>query len=193
MWQKVNKQSVWIVALILLVLLLAACGATAFPAVEPALNEDAGATPANALATAVAPLGAETQTDDTQDSTPTDEGSDRNVGDPLVIERDEALELVPVPEGALPESFIPDNSPAVLSDIVADMFARSGSKTDKINVVKMEAVTWTDGALGCPEPGRLYTQAFVEGYWIILEIDGVRYDYRATQSGDYRLCENSDS
>lgn len=187
-----NKQSVWVAALMLLVILLAACGATVAPAVEPGLSDDAAATPANALATAV-PQPADTQSDDGQRATPGAAGDNQGVAEPLVIEREDTLELVPVPEGVLPDSFIPENSPAVLSNIVADMFARSGSKTDKINVIKMEAVTWPDGALGCPEPGMLYPQALVEGYWIILEIDGVRYDYRATQSGDYRLCENPDS
>jgi hypothetical protein len=32
--------------------------------------------------------------------------------------------------------------------------------TDQREVVSAKAVTWSDGSLGCPEPGKLYTQAF---------------------------------
>jgi hypothetical protein len=28
---------------------------------------------------------------------------------------------------------------------------------------------WNDGSLGCPEPGMMYTQALVNGYWLIIE------------------------
>jgi hypothetical protein len=42
-------------------------------------------------------------------------------------------------------------------------------------VVEARPVTWSDGALGCPEPGMMYTQALVDGYRIILETgDGER-------------------
>jgi hypothetical protein len=38
-------------------------------------------------------------------------------------------------------------------------------------VVQAEAVTWPDGALGCPEPGIVYTQALVPGYWVVVEAE----------------------
>ena len=31
-----------------------------------------------------------------------------------------------------------------------------------------ERVTWPDGSLGCPAPGRMYTQALVPGYRVRL-------------------------
>jgi hypothetical protein len=46
--------------------------------------------------------------------------------------------------------------------ILADAQRRSGVGADRIRVVHSEAVTWRDGSLGCPEPGRLYTQALIE-------------------------------
>jgi hypothetical protein len=56
-------------------------------------------------------------------------------------------------------------------------------------IVVAEAVTWSDGSLGCPRPGQLYTQALVPGYRIVVEVDGTTYDYRAGRDGPVRLCE----
>lgn len=174
-----NKQATWIIVLVTLTLILAACGG-ADTAVEP------GVTPN--------PEGALEPASDSPDTTSDDDApypaeEERPIEDPTVIEAEDELELVPIPEEAMPESVIPENSPAVLNDIVADVFERSGSKSATVNVVKMEETVWRDGSLGCPQPGMMYTQALVDGYWIILEVDGVEYDYRATQNGTFRLCE----
>jgi hypothetical protein len=56
-------------------------------------------------------------------------------------------------------------------------------------VVVAETVTWPDGSLGCPVPGQSYTQVPVPGYRLVFEVDGSRYDYRATDTGYIRLCE----
>ena len=69
---------------------------------------------------------------------------------------------------------IPD---AVWAAILADLEHQTGGPSDP-EVVSAEAVTWNDGSLGCPEAGQAYTQALVEGYQVILEVDGERYDYR---------------
>jgi len=55
--------------------------------------------------------------------------------------------------------------------------------------VVAEAVTWPDGSLGCPAPGQVYTQALVPGYRIVFEVDGTRYDFRATAAGHVVQCE----
>ena len=55
-------------------------------------------------------------------------------------------------------------------------------------VVKAEPMTWNDGSLGCPAPGQVYTQALVEGFHVILEVDGREFDYRVGAGSDVRLC-----
>ena len=49
-------------------------------------------------------------------------------------------------------------------EVLADAERRSGVDSGRIRVVQSESVTWRDGSLGCPEPGRLYTQALIRGY-----------------------------
>lgn len=44
--------------------------------------------------------------------------------------------------------------------------------SDEVTVVDAASVTWSDGALGCPQPDEMYTQGLVEGYRIELDVDG---------------------
>ncbi len=77
---------------------------------------------------------------------------------------------------------------SLLAEIKADVVERAGVEESAITVVRSQAVTWSDGSLGCPQPGMNYTQALVDGYWVVLEADGVFYDYRATARGSFTLC-----
>jgi hypothetical protein len=48
--------------------------------------------------------------------------------------------------------------------------------------------TWNNGSLGCPSPGGVYTQALVDGVQVIVEVDGVQYDYRFGSGPKPILC-----
>lgn len=78
----------------------------------------------------------------------------------------------------------------LLEAIVADAAQRSGVETDQIEVITAEAVTWSDGSIGCPEPGMMYTQALVPGYRVVLDVGGEELNFHASQTGDFRFCEN---
>lgn len=77
----------------------------------------------------------------------------------------------------------------ILEEVITDLIKRSGENRANIQVVKVEAVTWNDGSLGCPKEGEVYIQILIKGYWIVLQADGMEYDYRASDSGDFKLCE----
>lgn len=76
----------------------------------------------------------------------------------------------------------------VVAALVADLVASREAEPASIEVLRAEAVTWSDGSLGCPEPGRDYTPAPVPGYRVILGHDGQQFDYRATEKGPFILC-----
>jgi hypothetical protein len=82
---------------------------------------------------------------------------------------------------------VPD---AILSAILADAAERTGAGTEEIAVTRGEAVTWNDGSLGCPEPDTSYTQALVDGYHVVLDVDGETLDYRVGSGADFRLCDS---
>jgi hypothetical protein len=60
----------------------------------------------------------------------------------------------------------------------------------EIEVVSAEEVTWPDGALGCPEPDGMYTQALVEGYRIVLQVDGDEVHYHGARGEPPFRCED---
>jgi hypothetical protein len=78
----------------------------------------------------------------------------------------------------------------VLEAIVADAADRAGVEPQDVEITIAEAVTWSDGSLGCPEPGMMYTQALVPGYRVVVEAGGETLNFHAAQSGDFRFCEN---
>jgi hypothetical protein len=85
-----------------------------------------------------------------------------------------------------PEADLPS---AIMEPIYVDLIARSGASLDRIGVIRAEAVTWPDPSLGCPQPGMAYPQVLVDGYWVVLEVDGTQYDYRGSGVGEFILCE----
>ena len=58
----------------------------------------------------------------------------------------------------------------------------------EISVVSAEEVMWPSGALGCPSPGKFYTQALVEGVQIVLEANKKQYSYHASKNGAPSYC-----
>ncbi len=81
---------------------------------------------------------------------------------------------------------------AIVAAARADLATRiSPDAAASASVVRAEAVQWPDGSLGCRVPGEMYPQVVTPGYWIVLSVDGTEYDYRATEAGAVRLCEQA--
>ena len=78
----------------------------------------------------------------------------------------------------------------ILAAIVADA-ADQGSEPTDVEVVSAEPVRWNDGSLGCPEPGRAYTQSLVDGYRVIVRVGDVELDYRVNGRGRFRICRRA--
>jgi len=96
------------------------------------------------------------------------------------------LERIPTQES---EPVVGEVPGELLSEIIADLAKDTGAEREAIKVVRAEAVVWNDGSLGCPKPGEFYIQMLVSGYWVVLEVDGIEYDYRANDAGYFSLCE----
>ena len=76
----------------------------------------------------------------------------------------------------------------ILGPILNEAVARANVPREQLVIVRAESVVWNDGSLGCPEPGMMYTQALVNGYWVIIDAAGQTYDFRVDRSGRFRLC-----
>ncbi len=91
------------------------------------------------------------------------------------------------PSTAAPADTLGD---AVLAQIVADAAALTGVNEVEVTVVSAKPVTWTDGSLGCPKPGVMYTQAIVSGFQVIVQAGDRRLDYRVGRSGQAKRCDS---
>src|SRR6476646_6021309 len=76
---------------------------------------------------------------------------------------------------------------AILDPILNEATLAKVSR-EQLVIVRAQSVIWSDGSLGCPEPGMMYTQILVNGYWVVIEAAGQKYDFRAGSAGNFRLC-----
>ena len=83
------------------------------------------------------------------------------------------------------ESQVPE---AILGPILNEAAKLANVPPQQLVIVRAEAVVWNDGSLGCPEPGMEYTQALVNGYWVVINATERTYDFRVGRNGSFRLC-----
>src|SRR4029453_2441464 len=69
----------------------------------------------------------------------------------------------PTPAGETPpvQSNVPQG---ILDPILNEATALANVARGQLVIVRADPVVWNDGSLGCPEPGKMYTQALVHGY-----------------------------
>jgi hypothetical protein len=76
----------------------------------------------------------------------------------------------------------------ILDPILKEAAVLAKVAREQLVIVRAESAVWNDGSLGCPEPGMMYTQALVNGYWIVINAAGREYDFRVGSGGSFRLC-----
>ena len=54
---------------------------------------------------------------------------------------------------------------------------------DQIKVVNVQEMEWPDGCLGVVHMGMMCTQQIVPGFLVILEANGVQYEFHTNQDG----------
>lgn len=83
---------------------------------------------------------------------------------------------------------IPEELQATARRAVDLAATRLGIESATITISTAVAVTWPNGALGCPRQEINYTQALVPGYRIELEIAGLIHHYHGRIGGDPFFC-----
>jgi len=76
----------------------------------------------------------------------------------------------------------------LMSSAIEDAAQRTSVRLAEITVLSAERVTWSDGSLGCPQPGMNYTQALVPGYRILVQAGGQVLRYHAGTRGNAQFC-----
>lgn len=77
---------------------------------------------------------------------------------------------------------------AVRRAVVADAARRFQVAESAVVLARAERVTWPDGSLGCPEPGRTYAQAQVPGYRLSARSAQGAFMYHADARGNLAIC-----
>lgn len=72
--------------------------------------------------------------------------------------------------------------------MVADAARRFKVPESAVVLTRAEQVTWPNAALGCPEPGTMYTQALVPGFRVVAKTSSGELLYHTDSSGDVRSC-----
>jgi hypothetical protein len=70
-----------------------------------------------------------------------------------------------------------------------DLAQRLSIGLTQISLVEARAVVWPDSSLGCPQPGMRYLQVPEDGALIILQAQGIVYEYHNGGSRGLFLCE----
>ncbi len=117
----------------------------------------------------------------------TGHGEQQPVESPAPMENDGPK---PLPElAATTETpLISDDVPeGIVTSIIADVEKRTGADPTEFQMLRNQPVVWNNGSLGCPKPGEFYTQALVDGYWVVLSYRGQEFDYRVNSQGFFLL------
>lgn len=77
--------------------------------------------------------------------------------------------------------------------VVADAAKRFKVAESSVVLTGAEQVTWSDGSLGCPEPGILYTQMLVPGFRVIAKAKEGQLTYHTDSRGNAHTCGPSAS
>lgn len=80
----------------------------------------------------------------------------------------------------------------IVEAAITDLAGRLAIPEGDIEVTDVRDVQWPDGALGCPEEGKAYTQAVVDGTQVLLGANDRIYDYHAGSDGEPFLCPSDE-
>lgn len=130
--------------------------------------------------------------DDEETSEPPadDEETTSDDAEETVVPTDD--EKPPVGSDELPTNDVPEDVLALdeVQAAIQDLADRESVEADQVTAAGYFSVTWTDGSMGCPEPGMSYTQALVPGHLLVLETDGELFSYHAGRKADFTFCAN---
>jgi hypothetical protein len=127
-------------------------------------------------------------------------GGERPSDDPAYPAPD-LIEADPAYPGAAPAGYPGAEAPTpdanivpaeIMDELMADALSQASQADATITLLRADAVQWSDGSLGCPQPDMMYTQAIVPGYLVVFEVEGQELEYHVAESGAFVLCNNGE-
>jgi len=87
-----------------------------------------------------------------------------------------------------PAASLPPEGEQLLQRAKQEVAERAGVAPADVSVVQIESVEWRDSSLGCPQPGRAYSQVITPGYRFVLQAGGQSYEYHSDLASRLVLC-----
>jgi len=87
------------------------------------------------------------------------------------------------------QSTSPPGMEALIEKAKEDLANHMSIDIAQISLVEAREVVWPDASLGCPQPGMKYRQVPEDGALIILQAQGIVYEYHSGGSRGLFLCE----
>ena len=78
--------------------------------------------------------------------------------------------------------------PDLLNTLLLDLAERLGISSEEITILHTQTVEWSDGSLGCPQPGMMYIQVITPGYRVVLLANDQLFDYHTDTKAHFILC-----
>ena len=76
----------------------------------------------------------------------------------------------------------------MLAGVIEDAASKQNVGVVAVTVLSGQPVDWSDGSLGCPEPGMSYVQVLTPGYLVLVDAGGVTLEYHLNQQGGFKQC-----
>jgi hypothetical protein len=115
-----------------------------------------------------------------------------------------AAEPPATPRGIAPPTRLPDPEPPALAAgepvasatmprevrraVVADAARRFRVAESAVVLGRAEKLTWSDGSLGCPQTGQMYSQALVPGFRVVAKTSEGDLVYHTDTRGQAVVC-----
>ena len=77
---------------------------------------------------------------------------------------------------------------SMLAGVIEDAASKQNVGVVAVTVLSGQPVDWSDGSLGCPEPGMSYVQVLTPGYLVLVDAGGVTLEYHLNQQGGFKQC-----
>jgi hypothetical protein len=77
---------------------------------------------------------------------------------------------------------------SILDAVIRDAQMRTGGVDEEATVQQTASVDWNDASLGCPRPGRAYSQVITPGYRIEVQVKETSYVYHTNTEKTIILC-----
>jgi hypothetical protein len=83
----------------------------------------------------------------------------------------------------------PSEAPQPVKLARKDLAKQLDTAVSNIEIIKIEEKTWSDGSMGCPKEGFLYTQALIPGYKVTFKYKQKLYFYNTDKNSSFVQCD----